>query len=216
MHQLSVKFDQTAKRKSPALQDRKKASVYCRRLGTGDIKRRLFSSQIVILDAVRKLISHRKRKDSTILSDFQQVHPPAALDFKLLSIVWNHRNHVQRFKLDRKIRKKPCESSWQGSCEVLDVSDLQTLSKYASVHWYCSKCEDKHLQGRSSNVWKSLNAIIHNRKKETKIRKSEIQIMESMKKDLLTIKLKLDNPASTQPHENHADKVKTNQNETLT
>ena len=40
--------------------------------------------------------------------------------------------------------------------------------------------------------------------------------MESMKKDLLTIKLKLDNPASTQPHENYADKVKTNQNETLT
>ena len=39
--------------------------------------------------------------------------------------------------------------------------------------------------------------------------------MESIKKDLLTIKLKLDNPASTQPHENYADKVKTNQNETL-
>ena len=87
--------------------DRIKAMVYCRRLGTGDIKRRWFSSQIIIIDAVRKLISHKKSKDSTILSDLRQVHPSAALEFKLLSIVWNHRNHVQRFKPDKKIRKKP-------------------------------------------------------------------------------------------------------------
>ena len=88
--------------------DRIKAIVYCRRLGTGDIKRRLFSSQIIIIDAVRKLISHKKKsKDSTILSDLRQVHPSAALEFKLLSVVWNHRNHVQRFKPEKKIRKKP-------------------------------------------------------------------------------------------------------------
>ena len=37
-----------------------------------------------------------------------------------------------------------------------------------------------------------------------------------MKKDLLTIKLKLDNPASTQPLENYANKIKTNGNETQT
>ena len=48
--------------------DRNKAIVYCRRLGTGDIKRRLFGSQIIIIDAVRKLISHKKSKDSTILT----------------------------------------------------------------------------------------------------------------------------------------------------
>ena len=59
---------------------------------------------------------------------------------------------------------------------------------HASVHWYCSKCEDKHLQGRSSNVWKSLNAI-NQQQKKTEMRKMELQIMESMKKDLLTIKL---------------------------
>ena len=87
--------------------DRIKAIVYCRRLGTGNIKRQLFSSQIIIIDAVRKLISHKKSKDSTILSDLRQVHPSAALEFKLLSVVWNHRNHVQRFKPDKKIRKKP-------------------------------------------------------------------------------------------------------------
>ena len=87
--------------------DRFKAIVYCRRLGTGNIKRRLFSSQIIIIDAVRKLISHKKSKDSTILSDLRQEHPSAALEFKLLSVVWNHRNHVQRFKPDKKIRKKP-------------------------------------------------------------------------------------------------------------
>ena len=87
--------------------DRIKAIVYCRRLGTGDIKRRLFGSQVIIIDAVRKLISHRKCKDSTILSDLRQVHPSAALEFKLLSVVWNHRNHVQRVKPDKKIRKKP-------------------------------------------------------------------------------------------------------------
>ena len=40
--------------------------------------------------------------------------------------------------------------------------------------------------------------------------------MESIKKDLLTIKLKLDNPASTQPLANYVDKVKTNRNETPT
>ena len=87
--------------------DRIKAIVYCRRLGTGDIKRRLFGSQIIIIDAVSNLISPRKSKDSTILSDLRQVHLSAALEFKLLSVVWNHRNHVQRFKPDEKIRKKP-------------------------------------------------------------------------------------------------------------
>ena len=186
------------------LKDRIKAIVYCRRLGTGDIKRRLFSSQIIIIDAVRKLISHKKSKDSTILSDLRQVHPSAALEFKLLSVVWNHRNHVQRFKPHKKIRKKPnqrirrklrqlnqsvsddccpkcksiveeteknsiccngCESWRHGSCGGLDVKDLPILSKYASVHWYFSKCEDKHLQGRSSNVWKSLNAINQQKKR---------------------------------------------------
>ena len=40
--------------------------------------------------------------------------------------------------------------------------------------------------------------------------------MESMKKDLLTIELKLDNPTSTQLLENYAYKVKTNRNETQT
>ena len=40
--------------------------------------------------------------------------------------------------------------------------------------------------------------------------------MGSMKKNLLTIKLKLDNPTSTQSFENYADKVKTNRNETQT
>ena len=61
-----------------------------------------------------------------------------------------------------------------------------------------------------------MTAISQQQKKETEIRKTEIQIMESMKKDLLTIKLKLDNPTSTQPLENYADKVKTNRNETQT
>ena len=40
--------------------------------------------------------------------------------------------------------------------------------------------------------------------------------MESTKKDLFTIKLKLDKPTSTQPLENYAEKVKTNRNETQT
>ena len=40
--------------------------------------------------------------------------------------------------------------------------------------------------------------------------------MESMKKDLLTNKLKLVNSTSTQLLENYADKVKTKRNETQT
>ena len=40
--------------------------------------------------------------------------------------------------------------------------------------------------------------------------------MESMKKDLLIIKLKLDSRTLTQPPENYADKVKVNQNDTQT
>ena len=111
---------------------------------------------------------------------------------------------------------KGCESWWHGSCGGCDVKDLPILSKYAPVHWCCSKCEDKHLQGRSTKVWKPLNAINRQHKKETENRKTKIQSMESKKKDLLTIKLKLDNPTSTQPLENYADKVKTNRNETQT
>ena len=48
------------------------------------------------------------------------------------------------------------------------------------------------------------------------MQKTELQIMDTMKKDLLTIKLKLVNPTSTQLLENYADKVKTNRNETQT
>ena len=59
-----------------------------------------------------------------------------------------------------------CESWWHGSCGGLDVKDLPILSKYASVYWYCSKCEDKHLQGRSSNVWKYLKAINQQQKND--------------------------------------------------
>ena len=40
--------------------------------------------------------------------------------------------------------------------------------------------------------------------------------MEAMKKDLLSIKFKLDNPTSTQPLDNYADKVKPNRNESQT
>ena len=76
----------------------------------------------------------------------------------------------------------------------IEVRDIPILSKYASVHWYCTKCEEKSLQGKSSNVWKALNQINHRQKKDIETRKQETQLIESMKKDLLTIKLKLDNP----------------------
>ena len=42
--------------------------------------------------------------------------------------------------------------------------------------------------------------------------KREIQIMEAMNEDLLTIKLKQDKPTTTQPLENYAEKAKTNLN----
>ena len=62
------------------------------------------------------------------------------------------------------------------------------------------------LQGRSSNVWKSLNATNLQQKKETEFRnEKQIKNRETMKKDLLPIKLKLDNPA-TRPIENYAVK----------
>ena len=40
-----------------------------------------------------------------------------------------------------------------------------------------------------------------------------MQNMESLKTDQITIKLKLDNPASTQPLENYADRKQNNRNE---
>ena len=90
-----------------------------------------------------------------------------------------------------------CEVWWHGSCGGIEVKDIPILSKYASVHWYCTKCEEKRLQGKSSNVWKALNQINHRQKKDNETRKQETQLIESMKKDLLTIKLKLDNPERT-------------------
>ena len=53
--------------------DRIIALVYSCRLSTGDNQWRLFGSQIIINDAVRKLNSHGKRKDSTTLSILQQM-----------------------------------------------------------------------------------------------------------------------------------------------
>ena len=62
-----------------------------------------------------------------------------------------------------------------------------------------------------------MNAINQQqKKKENEFRKTEIQNMEAMKKELLTINLKLDNPTSTLPLEKYADKVKANRNETQT
>ena len=62
------------------------------------------------------------------------------------------------------------------SCGGLDVKGPPILSKFASVHWYCSKCVDKHLQGRSSNVWKSLNAINQQQKKRLKYEKRSYKV----------------------------------------
>ena len=86
---------------------------------------------------------------------------------------------------------------WHGSCGGIEVKDIAILSKYEYVHWYCTKCEEKSLQGKSSKVWKALNQINQRLKKDNETQKQETQLIESMKKGLLTIKLKLDNPEQT-------------------
>ena len=50
------------------------------------------------------------------------------------------------------------------------------------------------MQDKSSKVWKALNQINQRLKKDNETQKQETQLIESMKKGLLTIKLKLDNP----------------------
>ena len=52
-------------------------------------------------------------------------------------------------------------------------------------------------------------------KAECESRKTEIQLMEFMRKNRLIIKPKLDISATTQP-DNYADEAKTNRNETQT
>ena len=74
------------------------------------------------------------------------------------------------------------------------VKEIPKRSKYASVHWYCTNWAEKSLQGKSSHVWKALKQISQRQRNDNEIRMQEMQLIESRKKDLLTIKLKVDNP----------------------
>ena len=88
-------------------QARIKAIVYCQRSGTVNIRKKLFGTGIVIIDAKTKLISHRKQKDAFILSELKRIHPKVDLEYKLLSTVWRHRSFLSKFKPEKKNRKKP-------------------------------------------------------------------------------------------------------------
>ena len=88
-------------------QARIKAIVYCQRSGTVNIRKKLFGTGIVIIDAKTKLISHRKQKDAFILSELKRIHPKVDLEYKLLSTVWRNRSFLSKFKPEKKNRKKP-------------------------------------------------------------------------------------------------------------
>ena len=75
------------------------------------------------------------------------------------------------------------------------MKDIPILSKYCTyLDIGTVPNMKKRLQGKSSNVWKALNQTNQRQKKDNETRKQETQLIESVKKDLLTIKLKLDNP----------------------
>ena len=76
---------------------------------------------------------------------------------------------------------------WRHRCE-------RHTNTFASVHWYCTKCEENSLEGKSSSVWKALNQMYQRQKKDNETHKQETQLIELMKKHLLTINFKVDNP----------------------
>ena len=69
---------------------RLEAGGYCQRSGTENIRKKLFGTAIVIIDAKTKLISQRKQKDAFILTELKRNHLIVYLEYKLLSTVWRN------------------------------------------------------------------------------------------------------------------------------
>ena len=80
----------------------------------------------------------------------------------------------------------------------LEIKDLPILSKSALSHWVSLHMRRQAPLGVVHLNCKTSIAINQQQKKETEIRTTEIQTMETMPKDLLIIKFKHHNPALTQ------------------
>ena len=80
-----------------------KAIVYCS--GNEKIRKKLFGTDIVIIDAKTKLISHRKQKAAFILTELKGMHLKVDLENKLSPTVRRNRTCLSKFKPKKKMEK---------------------------------------------------------------------------------------------------------------
>ena len=80
------------------------AIVYTRREGTRDIYDELNSSGILVIDAIRDLISSRKRKDIQLKYEIAKVHPDIVIEKRLVNTIIRNKSDLTGLKKSRKKR----------------------------------------------------------------------------------------------------------------
>ena len=81
--------------------------IYCQRIATNNIFKSLLKTKILVIDAKKKLFSHRNSKNSFICFQLQQIHPCKKLESKLMLIVWTKRKNLKSLVYKFKKSKPP-------------------------------------------------------------------------------------------------------------
>ena len=85
------------------------AIVYIQRFGAPQARSQLRSTGILVIEAFKQLISHRNRKNATLINNLSQLHPSVKWEARLLFVVWKKRADIDNFgpKQFKKLRQIP-------------------------------------------------------------------------------------------------------------
>ena len=85
------------------------AIVYIKRFGSPDALTQLRTTGIIVIDAFRQLISHRNRKNHSLVSDLQRLHPQIRSEARILFVIWKRQSNLEAFgpKKFEALRSKP-------------------------------------------------------------------------------------------------------------
>ena len=78
------------------------ATEYCRRNGTGKIKKELKKTGILVLNIVEDFISKRKAKDQILIEKYKELHHPPSLELKTLLILRRYSADLSTLKFKKK------------------------------------------------------------------------------------------------------------------
>ena len=87
------------------------AIVYIQRFGAPQALNQLRSTGIVVIEAFTQLISHRNKRNATLINNLSQLHPSVKPEARLLFVVWKKKAELdnfgpKQFKKCRQIHKQ--------------------------------------------------------------------------------------------------------------